>query len=132
MNPKWCVPIVSIAVGYKCENSFTQHGREHDSTDDVQIILQRWGARITFGAGDSGSLYHNAAFFFRFNLPFGVWFGIRWKDEPGKKSYFQGGIGFKLSGNLGANFRFQSDESAAEGTNGPNYGQATGWWDGPK
>lgn len=42
------------------------------------------------------------------------------------------GIGWKLNGRFGAIFRWQSDESAAEGTHGPNYGQATGWECGTK
>ena len=75
--------------------------------------------RIT---GDK-SLFYNAQFFLRLSLPLGIFFGMRLTTER----LFQCGIGWKLNGRLAVLFRFQTDESAAKGVTGPNYGQSTGW-----
>jgi hypothetical protein len=128
IHPKWAFPIVSLSLGYRTVGEFTQHARDYDSSDDRQYTVRRWGARITLGSGDEKSLYWNAALYVRVNAPFGVWIGVRLSESR----IFQTGIGFKLSGVLGANFRFQTDDSAAAGVTGPNYGQERGWWDGTK
>lgn len=73
------------------------------------------------------SLFYNAVFFLRLALPFGIFFGFRWSSSSTKKALMQCGIGWKLNGRLAVLFRIQSDESAAQGTSGPNYGQATGF-----
>lgn len=128
LHPRWCFPILSLSLGYRTVGEFTQHNRDYDSTDDEHFTVRRWGARLTLGSGDEKSLYWNAALFIRVNAPLGVWLGIR----VGSDRIFQTGIGYKLSGVIGANFRLQTDDSAAEGTTGPNYGQERGWWDGTK
>lgn len=69
------------------------------------------------------SLFYNAAFFLRLMLPFGVFFGMRLS----KKLLFQCGTGWKLNGRFAILFRVQTDDSAALGTSGPNYGQASGY-----
>jgi hypothetical protein len=79
--------------------------------------------RIT---GNDG-LYFNALFFLRLSLPFDIRLGIRWSDSMTKRALFQCGIGFKLNGRFAITFRFQSDVSAAAGTNSPNYGHAQGF-----
>jgi hypothetical protein len=128
VHPKWAFPILSLSIGYRTVGAFTQHARDYDSSDDRQFTVRRWGARLTVGGGDEKSLYWNAALFIRVNAPFGLWIGAR----LGANRLFQTGIGYKLSGYLGANFRIQTDESAAAGTTGPNSGQERGWQDGPK
>lgn len=61
-------------------------------------------------------------------VPFGLFWGIRWSDNPERKRQFhQGGVGWKLNGRPGFLFRFSSDKAAAKGTTGPNYGQAQGF-----
>lgn len=61
-------------------------------------------------------------------IPFGLFWGIRWSDNPDKKRQFhQGGIGWKLNGRPGILGRFSSDKAALKGTTGPNYGQAQGF-----
>jgi hypothetical protein len=126
IHPRWAFPLVSLSLGYRTVGEFTQHARDYDSSDDRHFVVRRWGARITLGSGDEQSLYWNAALFVRVNAPFGFWLGVR----LGGDKLFQCGIGYKLSGVLGANFRVQTDDSAAAGTTGPNYGQERGWWDG--
>jgi hypothetical protein len=69
------------------------------------------------------SLFWNAQFFLRLSLPFGIFFGMRLT----KNHLFQCGVGWKLNGRLAILFRFQTDESAARGVQGPNYGQSTGY-----
>jgi hypothetical protein len=69
------------------------------------------------------SLYYNGAVFLRLNWPFGWWLQLKWKAD----TRFQAGLGVKLNGRLGANFRLQTTESAARGTTGANSGQAQGW-----
>lgn len=126
LHPKWCFPIVSVSLGYRTSGEFTQHNADYDSSDDQHFVIRRWGARATLGSGDEKSLYWNSALFVRVNAPFGVWISVRLT----KDFIFQTGIGYKLSGVLGANFRLQTDDSSAAGTTGPNYGQERGWWDG--
>lgn len=87
---------------------------------------EKWVPWIKFDNGSS--LFYNGAVFIRVALPF--WIGIH--IRPTVKNFLQVGIGWKLNGRFGAIFRWQSDESAAEGTHGPNYGQATGWGCGTK
>ena len=70
------------------------------------------------------SLFYNGYFFIRITWPFGVWLHVKFKVD--RRSQF--GIGWKLNGRIGITFRpWQSDESAAAGTHGPNVGQARGW-----
>jgi hypothetical protein len=115
IDPAYVIPLVAIQLGYK--NGETEE----------------WGGRISLLRSESQSLYYNAAFYFRFAFPFWVGLGIRWAGKDiTKREYFQFGIGWKFNGHPGLNFRFQSDESSAAGTTGPNYGQAVGWYDGTK
>lgn len=113
MDPANWIPLVCVALGYK-----TQAGK--------------WGGFVLFGDSDKdGSLYHNAMFFFRLAWPW-IGLGIRWRGTGQGREYFQFGIGWKRNGQLGLNIRVQSDDSAAEGTTGPNFGQAFGWAEGHK
>lgn len=75
----------------------------------------------------SQSLFYNAQFFLRLTFPFGIFFGAR----IGSTYLFQCGVGWKLNGRIAVLFRVQTDASAAAGTSGPNYGQATGYEYGP-
>lgn len=50
----------------------------------------------------------------------------RWSDT-GLRQFAQYGKGFKLNGRYSILMRAQSDESAAMGTWGPNYGQSSGF-----
>ena len=110
---RW-VPLVCVCIGYR-------------SAD------RGCGGFILFGGSDKdGSLYHNGAFFLRLALPFWIGLGIRWSGTGKGREYFQFGIGWKRNGQAGLNIRVQSDDSAAAGTTGPNYGQAIGWSEGHK
>lgn len=71
----------------------------------------------------SDSLFYNAQFFVRLALPFGLFFGAR----LGPVYLFQCGLGWSLLGRFKLLFRFQTDASAAAGSTGPNFGQATGY-----
>lgn len=76
-----------------------------------------------WGTTDTGSsLFYNGAVFVRVMLPF--WIGIHIRFG---KRYLQAGLGWKLNGRFGIICRIQTDESSAQGTHGPNYGQASGW-----
>lgn len=132
LHPRFVLPLVSVALGYRTLSGYTQHGRNQDPSDDYDCVLSGWAAKITFGRDDVNSLYQNAALFVRVVLPFGVWIRVRWRgDRPDVRSSFSCGVGYKLNGTLGATFRVQSDASSARGTHGPNYGQPGGWWRGP-
>lgn len=128
--PTWAVPLVSIAIGYRTDQTFTQHGTEHDASDDRAIRVRGWAAKIVIGRDDTDSLYQNAAIFVRINL-IGIWCMIRWSGKAGIRSFLQTGIGWKLNGVPAVLFRIQSDESAEAGMNGPNWGQGKGWNKGP-
>jgi len=69
------------------------------------------------------SLFYNGAVFVRAVWPLGIWVQLKWS----RNHRFQAGFGCKLIGRWGLNLRFQSTESAAAGTSGPNLGQAQGW-----
>lgn len=69
------------------------------------------------------SLFYNAVLFLRLSLPFGVFFGCRLSSNY----LFQCGLGWKLNGRIALLFRVQTDESAAKGVSGPNFGQARGF-----
>jgi len=125
IHPRWAFPILSLSLGYRTVGDFTQHAADYTSTDDRQYTVRRWGARITLGSGDEKSLYWNSALFIRLNFV-GLWIGVR----LGADRIFQCGLGYKLSGYVGGNFRLQTDESAERGTTGPQYGMERGWWDG--
>jgi hypothetical protein len=115
IHPRYVVPVIAVALGFR------------------PIVRGVIGAKVfLFWSDDDRSLYHNAAFFFRFMLPFWIGLGIRWRGRGHGKEFFQCGIGWRRNGQFSANFRIQSDDSAARGTTGPNYGQARCWWEGPK
>jgi hypothetical protein len=77
---------------------------------------------------DNVALFYNAVFFFRWAFPFGLFFSFRWSSATDKAALFQCGTGWKLNGRLTIlTCRIQSDESAAAGVTGANYGQATGF-----
>lgn len=69
------------------------------------------------------SLFYNGKLFFRITWPLGVWVHVK----PGQVYRYQAGFGWKLNGRVGLTLRRQTDESAAHGVSGPNYGQASGW-----
>jgi len=74
------------------------------------------------------SLYYNGILFLRLSLPFDIRIGIRWSGRTDKAALWQGGFGFKASnGRFAPTFRVQSDDSAAKGTNSPNYFNGRGW-----
>lgn len=75
-----------------------------------------------YSPGDQ-SLFYNGYWFLRVTLPFGVWLHLK----PLRNLRFQCGCGWALNGRIKFTFRFQSDESAAAGVTGRNYGQATAW-----
>lgn len=89
----------------------------------------KWTAWLDwFGREKEGSLFYNGIFYFRFMLPFWIGVGIRWAGgNPTRREYLQTGIGWKGNGRFAILLRIQSDRSAAEGTSGPNYGQAEGF-----
>lgn len=133
INPKYVLPLFSLAIGYVVENDYTQHGRDYDPSDDITVFRRLWGAHIAFGGSHTSSLYYNGMLFLRFNFPFGVFVGIRWAGkDPSADEFWQAGFGYKLNGDFASTMRVQSDESAAQGTYGPNSGQARGWAGGTK
>jgi hypothetical protein len=73
------------------------------------------------------SLYFNAILFVRLVFPLGVFVGIRWSGSTTKAALWQGGMFWKLNGRFALTFRVQSDDSAAAGTNSPNYFDGRGW-----
>lgn len=93
----------------------------------------RWGEEGRF----DNSLFRNGVICVRLSrwgvVPF-VGLMVRWSGSVTSKAYLQTYWGPKLSGDiaLAPRFRIQSDESAAGGTWGPNFGQARGWEEGPK
>lgn len=72
---------------------------------------------------ENASLFYNGHFFVRISFPFGIW--LHWK--PYSDLRVQLGIGWKLNGRFGVVARVQSDDEAAAGTHGPNFGQARKW-----
>lgn len=86
---------------------------------------EKWVPWILFDNGTS--LFYNGLVFIRVSMPFWIGIHIRFGER-----FLQAGLGWKLNGRFGAIFRVQTDESAAEGTHGPNYGQAKGYECGPK
>lgn len=93
---------------------------------------------IRFGRSEKDySLFHNGLFFLRLVwswrhiFPLGIHWSIRWSGKTNKKTMLQTGIGPKLNGQAAFTFRFQSDETSADGTYGANFGQAQGWRCGP-
>lgn len=113
ISPERWIPLVCLCLGYKAERG--------------------WGGFVLFGGSDKDvSLYHNGVFFLRLALPFWLGLGVRWRGTGQGRECFQFGIGWKRNGQLGLNIRVQSDGSAAAGTTGPNFGQATGWNEGTK
>jgi len=133
VHPKYVVPVLSAAIGFRVDQEVTQHGRDYDPTDDLVVNRRLWGATVNVGGAGTASLYYNAALFVRLTLPFGVFIGVRWAGkDPHAREYLQLGLGTKLNGDFAATFRIQSDRSAARGTTGPNVGQSEGWSGGPK
>lgn len=117
INPKHVLPLVAGAFGFR----------------NLRGDRRGWGGRISFGDAETESLFYNAGFYFRLMLPFYVGVGLRWRDGgPGKRSFLQAYAGWKLNGSFSIVLRIQSDASAAAGTTGANFGQATGWNDGTK
>lgn len=83
---------------------------------------------MRFWYKDPPSLFMNGVVFAQLRLPFWVGLGIRFSPSH----FFQCGIGWKGNGRLAILLRIQTDESAEEGMDGPNYGQAIGMMDGTK
>jgi len=70
------------------------------------------------------SLFYNGYFFLRIIWPFGVWLHVK----PRIDARCQLGLGWKLNGRFGFTCRlWQTDEAAAAGVQGQNFGQAR-WW----
>ena len=69
------------------------------------------------------SNFYNGFVFLRLTWPVGFYFQLK----PFKRARFQMGFGWKTNGRFAFTFRYQTDEKAAAGVHGPNYGQATGW-----
>ena len=119
ISPDLVLPFFACVIGYYAPPQDNRGGG--------------WGARFWFGRVKDESLFYNGIFTFRIMLPFYIGWSIRWSGKnPDKREFFQTYIGWKLNGFLSAAFRFQSDNNAAAGFTSPNYGQATGWQDGPK
>jgi len=107
------VPLVAVCIGFK------RYGR----------WVPGW---VRFGHAADQSLFYNGVFFCRFALPFFIGFGIRWSGSTTSRAFLQTYFGWKLNGQFSIVFRIQSDQSAAAGYTGPNYGQASGWNEGTK
>lgn len=62
-------------------------------------------------------------------LVFGAGIHVRWSAKPSLfgREFLQVWIGYKKNGDFALTQREQTDESAAAGTYGHNYGQAQGW-----
>jgi len=131
ISPKWVIPLASLAIGYRTEHTATQHHDEHDPTDDEEVTVGGWAAKLVIGRDDDDALFQNAAVFVRLNLV-GLWVMIRWSGKSGVRAFLQTGLGWKLNGVPAILFRIQSDESAEAGYNGPNSGQGKSWRKGPK
>jgi hypothetical protein len=93
-----------------------------DADSMKPIFCRAWDEEGIYAPSDS-SLFYNGYWFLRLTLPFGVWLHVK----PLRNLRFQCGIGYKLNGRVALTFRFQSDESAAAGVSGRNFGQAHGW-----
>lgn len=108
-------PVLEIEYGANKYNS---------SRPDFSNIAIRSGARCT-----TESLFRNGLFYFRLTRPFGIFLHIRWCAFC-RRAFLQSGIGWKLNGRFAVLLRIQSDQSAAEGVHGRNFGQASGWSEG--
>lgn len=86
------------------------------------LFAKAWDEQGAYRPGD-GSLFYNGHFFIRITSPFGIW--LHWK--PYRNLRIQAGAGWKLNGRFAVLLRAQTDTEAANGTHGPNYGQAIGW-----
>jgi hypothetical protein len=92
-------------------------------TDSVRTLLcLAWDEQGVYSPGDV-SLFYNGFVMVRVTLPFGVWLHLK----PMRNLRFQCGGGWALNGRVKLTFRFQTDESAAAGVSGRNFGQAGGW-----
>ena len=108
------LPIVCITLGFK-ENGRWRLG---------------W---IKWGHAADQSLFYNGIFCLRIMLPFFVGLGFRWAgSNPAAREFAHTALGWKLNGEITAELRVQSDESSSAGATAPNYGQASGWQEGPK
>ena len=106
----WSIHVLSIQIGF--------FDRLYSGAFDV---VRTWYK-------DPPSLFMNGMVFVQVRLPFWVGFGIRFHP----RYFFQCGLGWKGNGRLALLLRIQTDESAATGMDGSNYGQATGLMDGTK
>lgn len=141
--PRHVVPLLSICLGFRADN---ERGG--------------WGGRISLGDADTTSLYYNGALYLRLMatrvtllaglaalalclggmveaqwLALGIGYigvGVRWRGRGEGREFAQAHLGWRLNGQFGVAFRVQSDDTAARGTTGPNYGQAPGWREGTK
>lgn len=103
-----------------------EYGANPVSADapDLSNLNVRLGADCT-----TGSLFRNGLVYVRLLWPLGLFIHLRWCGSC-RRAFLQAGIGWKLNGRFAILFRVQSDDSAAAGTSGPNYGQAPGWFEG--
>jgi len=131
IDPEHVVPLFSFAIARSTGN-FTQHNRPYDPSDDHEVRLSRWGARLALFGEDTASLIYNGLFFVRVVAwPCGIYALVRWRTDPAKRNHLVVGLGGKLNGTWSAEFRVQSDESSAAGATGQNFGQTLGWTYGP-
>lgn len=105
----------------------------------IHLLSVQWGwgsasrpdlSNLRIWTRDTPSLFMNGLFFIQLRLPFWIGVQIRWAATG--RAYLQTGLGWKGNGRLAVLLRMQSDESAAVGMDGPNYGQAVGFMDGTK
>jgi len=91
-------------------------------TDTLKSVALAWDAEGLYMPGNR-SLFYNGFVMVRLIFPFGVWLHVK----PARDRRLQLGLGWKLNGRLGLTLRWQTDQSAAAGVQGPNYGQASAW-----
>lgn len=90
--------------------------------DNVNSWAVAWDADGIYFPDDL-SLFCNGYVMVRVCWPLGVFVHIK----PVRNARFQFGIGWKVNGRVGLTLRWQTDESAANGTHGQNVGQAKEW-----
>lgn len=108
----------------------TSFWRRDDSS--AVLILNPWTQQME-AANQYQSHIWNARYFHRKTYVNGKLRGLAWSWRPAGKNYKHTIIlGTKLNGRFALTFRFfHTDDASARGTNGPNYGQATGDTFGP-
>lgn len=91
---------------------------------DFKNLIIRTGNRCT-----TDSLFRNGLIYLRLTRPFGIFIHLRWCAFC-RRAFLQTGFGWKLNGRIAVLLRIQSDQSAADGVHGHNFGQAVGFAEG--